>query len=182
MIEGALSLLARHGLQATSFNEVLDLTKTPRGSIYHHFPSGKNEMIAEALRLLESRTLGLIEEFNGKDAIEVTKGFLGLWHYLLENSDYGAGCSAVAVSVATESQELLERASSIFQSWRVLLSEELEKGGLTAIQAQQFAVALIAASEGAVVMCRSEKSMEPLNIVSKQLVGQVKNLLKASKR
>ena len=33
MIEGATQLLARHGLQATSFAEVLEHTGAPRGSV-----------------------------------------------------------------------------------------------------------------------------------------------------
>ena len=41
MVEGAVRLLARQGLQATSFSEVLELTGAPRGSVYHHFPGGK---------------------------------------------------------------------------------------------------------------------------------------------
>ena len=48
MIEGAIQLLATKGLQATSFSEVLALTGAPRGSIYHHFPKGKNEMTFSA--------------------------------------------------------------------------------------------------------------------------------------
>ena len=61
MIEGALSLLAKQGLQATSFSEVLKLTKAPRGSIYHHFPGGKDQLVAEALRLSEKRTAANIK-------------------------------------------------------------------------------------------------------------------------
>ncbi|HAM27085.1 MAG TPA: TetR/AcrR family transcriptional regulator, partial [Microbacteriaceae bacterium] len=45
MAEGAALLLAKHGLQGTSFSEVLELTGAPRGSVYHHFPNGKNQLI-----------------------------------------------------------------------------------------------------------------------------------------
>jgi TetR/AcrR family transcriptional repressor of lmrAB and yxaGH operons len=179
MIDGALTLLAKNGLQATSFSEVLALTKAPRGSIYHHFPKGKNQLIGEALKLSEARTLAAIDQMTGEDAVKVTEGFLRLWHELLIRSNYTAGCSAVAVTVATDSKELLDRATSIFRSWRALLSQQLLKGGLSPKQAKQFATTLIAASEGAVVMCRAEKSMEPLDVVSGQLIDQAKSLLKA---
>ena len=45
MVSGAISLLAEKGVQGTSFAVVTEATKTPRGSIYHHFPGGKNELI-----------------------------------------------------------------------------------------------------------------------------------------
>ena len=49
MIDGAIRLLAKRGLQATSFSEVLALTGAPRGSIYHHFPEGKDQLIGAVL-------------------------------------------------------------------------------------------------------------------------------------
>ena len=49
MVDGAMALLARRGLQATSFSEVLAATGAPRGSLYHHFPAGKDQLVAEAV-------------------------------------------------------------------------------------------------------------------------------------
>ena len=49
MVEGAMALLARRGLHATSFSEVLAATGAPRGSLYHHFPGGKDQLVAEAV-------------------------------------------------------------------------------------------------------------------------------------
>ena len=49
MIAGAARLLAQRGLQATSFSTVLAETNAPRGSIYHHFPGGKEELVTAAI-------------------------------------------------------------------------------------------------------------------------------------
>ena len=176
MIEGALALLARHGLQATSFSEVLKLTKAPRGSIYHHFPGGKDELVAEALKLLEERTIRNIQALDSSKPEKIVEGFLGLWRYLLTTYDFSTGCSAVAVTVATNSPALLERAESIFESWQDVLSKKFIKAGLTRKQAAEFTTTLIAACEGAVVMSRSAKSIEPFERVAKQLVRQAKSL------
>jgi TetR/AcrR family transcriptional repressor of lmrAB and yxaGH operons len=177
MIEGALQLLAMHGLQATSFSEVLALTKAPRGSIYHHFPKGKDEMIAAALKLSEERTTKAINGLASSSPEAITKGFLELWRQLLLRSDFAAGCSAVAVTVATDSVELLERATAIFRSWQQALANLLVDAGVSRKEAVEFATLLIAASEGAVVMSRSEKSLQPFELVSKNLVRQAKNLV-----
>src|ERR1700733_3610258 len=93
MIEGALQLLATRGLQATSFSEVLALTGAPRGSIYHHFPKGKNELIAAALDLASQRTLERLEAKRGEPARAITEFFLDLWRKLLVYSQFQAGCS-----------------------------------------------------------------------------------------
>ena len=49
MVQGAMTSLARRGLQATSFSEVLAATGAPRGSLYHHFPGGKHQLVAAAV-------------------------------------------------------------------------------------------------------------------------------------
>src|SRR6185295_17165576 len=96
MIEGAIQLLATKGLQATSFSEVLALTGAPRGSIYHHFPNGKNELVAAAIELSSQRTLELIETKRGESARAITEFFLDLWRRLLIYSQFQAGCSVLA--------------------------------------------------------------------------------------
>ncbi len=61
MIAGAARLLAERGLQETSFSEVLELTGAPRGSIYHHFPDGKDQLIASAIDLAGSNAMAAID-------------------------------------------------------------------------------------------------------------------------
>jgi TetR/AcrR family transcriptional repressor of lmrAB and yxaGH operons len=179
MIEGALTLLAKQGLQATSFSEVLKLTKAPRGSIYHHFPGGKDQLVAEALRLAEKRTTANIEKLDSTKPDTIVVGFFGLWRYLLTTYDYSVGCSAVAVTVATNAPELLERSEHIFASWQTVLTEKFIASGLSSDQAAGFAATLIASSEGAVVMARAAKSMEPLDAVMTQMAQLAQSLKKS---
>jgi len=51
MIERAAILLAQKGLQGASFSEVLEASGAPRGSLYHHFPGGKDELVLAAVAL-----------------------------------------------------------------------------------------------------------------------------------
>jgi TetR/AcrR family transcriptional repressor of lmrAB and yxaGH operons len=174
MIAGAMKLLARRGLQATSFSEVLELTGAPRGSIYHHFPEGKDQLVAAAIDLAGDRALEPLEQIAGASPEEITELFLGMWRRLLSHANFDAGCSVLAVTVAADSRELLDHAGNVFRSWRGRLAELLEQGGLTPADARQLAVTLVAASEGAVVLSRAERSMEPFELVSSQLLSQVR--------
>ena len=49
MVASAAALLRRHGVRGTSFGRVLEHSGAPRGSISHHFPGGKREMIGAAV-------------------------------------------------------------------------------------------------------------------------------------
>jgi TetR/AcrR family transcriptional repressor of lmrAB and yxaGH operons len=180
MIAGAMKLLARRGLQATSFSEVLELTGAPRGSIYHHFPEGKNQLVAAAIDLAGDRALEPLEQIAGASPEEITEVFLGMWRKLLSHADFDAGCSVLAVTVASDSRELLDHAGNIFRSWRGRLAELLEQGGLAPAVAEQLAATLVAASEGAVVLSRAERSMKPFDLVAGQLLSQVRGAVQNS--
>jgi TetR/AcrR family transcriptional repressor of lmrAB and yxaGH operons len=178
MIEGAARLLAQRGLQETSFSEVLELTGAPRGSIYHHFPDGKDQLVASAVEFAGARAMGLLAAKAGASAREVTRYFIYLWREVLVRSNYSAGCSVLAVTVATDSVELLRGAADVFRAWREQLTSLLEQGGLAPADARRFATTLIASTEGAVVMSRAEQSLEPFDLVAEQLTASVEALSK----
>lgn len=172
MIAGAVRLLAQQGLQATSFAEVLQLTGAPRGSIYHHFPGGKDQLVAAAVVAAGDHALRVLDGLAGQSPERVTETFLGLWRLLLERSGNSAGCAVLAVTVATRSDDLLDRAGTVFRTWRTRLGDLLAAGGLP--DAAAFAATLVAAAEGAVVLARAERSAEPFDAVAGYLLAQVR--------
>ena len=179
MIAGAARLLAQRGLQATSFSTVLAETDSPRGSIYHHFPGGKEELVTAAIEATRLDALSLIDQDMGASAVEVTESFLATWRGLLTRAHFDAGCALVAVTVAAETDALRQRAGEAFRDWRDKLACALEAGGLSEAGAGSTATMLLAASEGAVVMCRAEQDIRPFDLVAGQLVGHVRELTAA---
>jgi AcrR family transcriptional regulator len=169
MIASAVKLLAMHGFQATSFSSVLKDSRAPRGSIYHHFPEGKDQLIAAAIDVAGDRALALTDSFTGLSATEIVDAFAALWRAVLLRSDFRAGCAVLAVTVSADAPELIERAAAIFRSWRERLAMALEAAGVEAGRTRALAVTIIAACEGATVLCRAEHSLEPLEAVAGQL-------------
>jgi TetR/AcrR family transcriptional regulator, lmrAB and yxaGH operons repressor len=174
MIEGAAALLATSGLPGTSLSEVLHRTGAPRGSIYHHFPGGKDELVGAALAETLRRVLDLIDPDSSAPADEVAESFLGAWRTLLARSDFAAGCALVAVTVGTESAELRGQAGEAFRTWRAQLAGALERGGLPAAAAQRHATLLLAASEGAVVMSRAMADLGAFESVAASLLDGIR--------
>ncbi|HEY4224547.1 MAG TPA: TetR/AcrR family transcriptional regulator [Pseudolysinimonas sp.] len=173
MVESAVILLAKKGVQATSFSEVLEASGAPRGSLYHHFPDGKDELIAAAVDLAGERAVRLLDGLAGLPNDEILDAFLGMWRAVLDRSRFSAGCSVLAVTVAPSSPELLEHASSVFRAWRGRLAELFAAGGMPPDAARRFATSVVAASEGAVVLSRAEQSFEPFDLVAEGLRAQL---------
>jgi AcrR family transcriptional regulator len=173
MVEGAVRLLATKGVEGTSFAEVLEATDSPRGSVYHHFPGGKPELLHAALDLASERGLAAMEATRGQPAAVVIESFLALWRDLLDYSRLTAGCAVVAVTVAADDEDLLDHAGTIFRTWTDLLTGLCEAGGMGGNSARSFVVTVIAATEGAVALCRAERSMEPFEDVETVLLSLV---------
>jgi TetR/AcrR family transcriptional repressor of lmrAB and yxaGH operons len=172
MIDETVMLLATKGLQGASFSEVLQASGAPRGSIYHHFPDGKEQLVLAALDSAGALALAFLDKLAGRPAEEVVLAFLGLWRTILERSAFNAGCAVLAVTVAADSPALLERAAAVFQGWRETLAERLAEGGVARDQAPPIAALLISACEGAVALSRAERSFEPFDETA-SLLGSI---------
>jgi TetR/AcrR family transcriptional regulator, lmrAB and yxaGH operons repressor len=177
MVRSAVKLLAEHGYQATTFSSVLQDSQAPRGSIYYHFPEGKDQLVAAAIDLAGDRALALTDSFRGLSAAEIVDAFAGLWRAVLVRSQFRVGCAVVAVTVSADVPELVDRAAAVFRSWRERLAGVLEAAGLDAAQARAFALTIIAACEGATVLCRAEHSLEPLDVVAAHLRSIARSLV-----
>jgi len=175
MIAGAARLLAERGLQETSFSEVLELTGAPRGSIYHHFPDGKDQLIGQAIDHAGAQAVALLDAIAGAPAEDVASAFLGMWRELLVRADFRIGCSVLAVTVSTGSPDLIARAAVVFRTWRGRLAELLRDGGATDAAASRLATLLVAGAEGAVVLARAEQSIAPFDEARDELLRAVRS-------
>lgn len=78
--------------------------------------------------------------------------------------------------MATDSVELLAYATAVFRTWSKCLADLLKQVGLPDDIARRFAMVMIASVEGAVVLSRAERSLEPFEAVAQQLVEEARRL------
>jgi AcrR family transcriptional regulator len=167
MIESAAVLMRERGVQATSFSEVLAHSGAPRGSIYHHFPGGKSQLIEEATRYAgEFTAAGFAAALADDDPAAAIHRFTGMWLRILERSDFGAGCPVVAAALEGGSRET---AGAAFAQWESLLAEALARRDVAPERAQSIATIAIAGIEGGIVLCRAQRSTAPLERVAGEL-------------
>jgi AcrR family transcriptional regulator len=169
MIRSAAVLIARRGATATSFNDVIDHSGAPRGSIYHHFPKGKDEMTAAAMQLVAGHVAARQRAAEPKTAVEVLSSFIGMWREVVVRSGGASGCAIAGTAVDAESQDLIAVAKAAFHQWSDLLAGQFAATDIEAERAAGLATITIAALEGALILCRTERSPAPLDAVAAQL-------------
>ncbi|MGW0553623.1 TetR/AcrR family transcriptional regulator [Streptomyces sp. NPDC002926] len=176
MVVSAAELLRHNGAGATSIDRVLAHSGAPRGSVYHHFPGGRSQLIDEAVALAGDFIAGLIETAaQADDPLKATDAFFALWRDLLVDSDFRAGCPIVAVAVETndDAPQLARSAAAVFARWKGALAALFIRHGLPEERSMRLAAFIIAAVEGAVIMCRAERSAAPLEAAA----GEIHDLL-----
>lgn len=173
MIEATQILVARHGSHGTSFGDILAESGAPRGSLYHHFPGGKEELITTAVRATGARALGELEALRGASATEIAAGFVSMWRQLLTLANFTVGCAVAGVAVDAESDDLVDLSGEIFAEWTVLLASLLTEGGIPSERAPSLAAILLAGCEGGVILARAARDLAPFERVAGELIALI---------
>jgi TetR/AcrR family transcriptional regulator, lmrAB and yxaGH operons repressor len=176
MLISAAEVMRERGAAGVTIDEVLTRSGAPRGSVYYHFPEGRNQILAEALNYAGEAITADIDEAAGRGAKVLLGQFVEFWERVLAESDFNAGCPVVAAAIGSADDEvpLAEEAARIFAHWRTALTWAFVADGFPESDAESLAVMSIAALEGAVVLCRSSRSTDPLHKVYDQLEFLVK--------
>ena len=173
VVSAAEDMLARVGLNATSIREVSKLAEAPLGSTYHHFPGGKQELLAKATRQAGDKVDALLERVLQAGASEGLAQFLAMWRERLLRAQFEVGCPVLAASVEEPvdavARDVRDAAAEVFSRWEARLGASLQAAGHAPAQAATLATLIIASVEGAVAMCRATQSIEPFDRVAAQL-------------
>jgi TetR/AcrR family transcriptional regulator, lmrAB and yxaGH operons repressor len=176
MLISAAEVMRERGAAGVTIDEVLTRSGAPRGSVYYHFPEGRNQILTEALRYAGDAITADIDAAAGRGAKVLLRRFVEFWERVLADSDFNAGCPVVAAAIGSADDEvrLAAEAGRIFAHWRTALTSAFVADGFLEPDADSLAVMSIAALEGAVVLCRSLRSSDPLHKVYEQLEFLVK--------
>jgi TetR/AcrR family transcriptional regulator, lmrAB and yxaGH operons repressor len=167
MVDSAVALLRERSSAGVTIDAVLAHSGAPRGSVYHHFPGGRDQLVREAVERSGRYVARLIAEADGHPG-DVVRRFVVFWEQVLTATDYLAGCPVVALTVdAGEAERPL--VEEVFAGWYRGLLEVFTRNGIEAQRAARLATLTIAATEGAILLCRAQRSAEPLHAVATEL-------------
>lgn len=169
IIQTAAELLQIQGYHGTGINEIVEKSKSPKGSIYHYFKAGKDEIVDEALRYSGSEIANLLKAAaehskNAEDFIEIIyDGYCSS----LQNSNYTKGCpvAATALEVSGFNAALSDTVRKIYKEWNEIITDFLLNSNAAAKKksdAEQTAGVLISLMEGALLSARIQKSLKPM--------------------
>lgn len=165
-LAAAATLFSRQGYHGTALHDILSVSGAPRGSLYFHFPNGKEEIGEASIALATELVRAFIAQV--ADSAHGVEGFVtGLARGMagnLEASDFREGCPIATTALETAAQsEVLGRATrEAFRTWEREIAQALVRFGMKPAEADVLATATLSQLEGALLLSRTYRNLEPM--------------------
>ena len=173
MIGAAARLLQRQGYPGTGLKQIVEESGAPRGSLYFHFPGGKEELavaaLNEACRLRFEAMVGVFRE--SQSAVAAFRSLIASARTDLVRSGFSEGCpiATVVLEMASTSDPLQRACSKAWRGWEGLFEARLREDGYGPRRARSLALTWLALLEGSLLVSRAYRSTEPLDAVEQEI-------------
>ncbi len=179
LIDKAAILFRRQGYAATGLTQILEEARVKPGSLYHHFPQGKQQLAAAVVDAEGSGIEQLLRRFlaSGRPVADIVDRWVDLLIAGLAG-DQRDGCpiEPIATESVNASPLVREASARAFKGWCAVIEERLRADSWPAAEAQRVAVAVIALIEGALILSRISGDAGALNAAK----SAARRLLRAS--
>lgn len=180
-ISKTCELLEGQGYHGTTLNDVLSACNAQKGSLYYFFPEGKEELAAEAIKHQGEHLAALTRSMlaNQEDSAEAIYQFIWDMATLADQKDFkvGAPFAAIAQESASTNERLRHACMRAYQTMKNVMKDKLEEDGFAAAVAEELAVTIVAAIDGAILLARTQQNSLPLRHTAKA----VRRLIRASR-
>jgi AcrR family transcriptional regulator len=181
VVLAAARLLRTRGYTGTSLRDIVKAADAPWGSLQHYFPGGKDQIVVEAMTAGTSQVDGMIDEAfgRGRRAEAAVRAFFVNAAEAVEMRDFDAGCpvALVALEYAGGEDEIARLSRASIDGWIERFATYLREDGIDSRAAKRLGAAIITQYEGALILSRIGRDVEPLRTagnVMRQLVADAR--------
>jgi AcrR family transcriptional regulator len=182
ILDATADLFRRYGYTGTGLKQIVADANAPFGSLYHHFPGGKQELGVEVIHRSGAMYLELVTGIFDA-APDIVTGvhdcFAGAAE-VLRATDYSDACpiETVALEVASTNEPLRAATAEVFESWIEGATARFSVAGIDDATARALSISVIALLEGAFVLARSSRTTEALDAAGTTAAAAVEAALR----
>lgn len=181
LVTATAELMRTQGYAGTSVKQITVAARAPMGSLYHHFPGGKPQVAAAALRASGAAYIQLLPLLLDPhdDLRDAVPAAFEAAAEQIEQAGWINMCpvGTIAGEIADSEPVLRDVAAEVIGSWVDEGTAYFVRRGLSAPDARDFILAVLAALEGAFVLSRTLRSTEPLLAAGRSLRARIDETL-----
>jgi TetR/AcrR family transcriptional repressor of lmrAB and yxaGH operons len=173
ILNAAGALFGARGYEGVGVAELLEASKAPRGSLYFHFPDGKEQIGIEVVARTSARITCQFQAL-GASRVDLDTYVDRVFREtarVAREFKFAISCpiAAIATEVSDRTPALRAAVRAAFETWQIEVASAAEQRGMTRRHAGEFALALVTAMEGALVLSKSLDSDAPHQNAAKML-------------
>ena len=181
LLDTTARLLQHRGYHGTSLSDILAASGAPRGSLYFHFPGGKDQLAIEATRAaVDEATQALRETLaKAKNPAQGVRAYVEAAGHLMRETDYTFGCpvSPVILDATAGVAELADLCRQAFETWADMLRTSFIAAGIPGRRANALALLVLSSIEGLLLIARAYRDCGALMTVAAELEAVVEAAL-----
>lgn len=160
ILSAAIELFRARGYEGVGIAELLETSGAPRGSLYFHFPGGKEQIGVEVVERVGKSVALRFRALNESGVTlddYVTRVFKTTAKECKDRG-YLSSCpmAAIAAGLSSGNEKLAAAVREAFGAWEREVAAAGEARGMSTKNAQVFASALVAAMEGAFMVSKAQ--------------------------
>ncbi|WP_245720239.1 TetR/AcrR family transcriptional regulator [Nocardia uniformis] len=181
LVTAVAELMRVQGYSAITVKQITAASGAPMGSLYHHFPGGKAQIAAEALRTSGAAYIQLLPLLMDPydDLREAVPAAFAAAAETIEQGGWLNMCpvGTVAGEISDSEPELREVAAEVIGSWIEEGTGYFVRRGLVESDARELILAFLSALEGAFILSRTLRSAEPLHAAGRGMAARIDTVL-----
>jgi TetR/AcrR family transcriptional regulator, lmrAB and yxaGH operons repressor len=175
IVRAAAALFRRNGFAATGINEIAEVSGAPKGSLYHYFPNGKDQIAEAAVRFAGAGVVATLEKLEREHdtAAAMIRAYCKLLAGWMAKSSFRDGCpiATTLLESAPQSPNMAAAGREAFAGWCAVITRALVRDGFGKAEARRLATLTVSSIEGALILARVERGAAPIDDVARSLAG-----------
>jgi TetR/AcrR family transcriptional regulator, lmrAB and yxaGH operons repressor len=172
-IAAIAELFREHGYHGTSYSQIIKASGLGKGSLYHYFPGGKEEIVKAVLKQINYWfETNVFTPLNTNEPPEKVLSKM----FATVNTYFDSGqriCLLGAFALYDAKEPFSQEIKSYFQRWIEALNFYLQRQGLSAKESQHLAHSAMVAIQGGLVMAQAIDDQD----IFKQAIFNAENMI-----
>jgi TetR/AcrR family transcriptional repressor of lmrAB and yxaGH operons len=161
IVLAATRLFQQRGYHAVTTADIVAQARAPKGSLYHHFPLGKEQIAIAAVARIRGEVMALLRKLQGdgrclEDTLRVMADGMARW---LRGSAWREGTllASTAIGAVPALPKLHAALREALDEWRAHLTGRLVDDGWRSVAARAMSETILASLEGAMILARIDQ-------------------------
>ena len=176
ILTAAQRLFRKRGYHATGLSDILQLANAPKGSMYHHFPGGKESIGVSVIQDITASLLAMLNNSRARSTDALVTQVGEQLTVVMEKTHYEICALFSAFAIEHKTTPALGQAvGTAYNQLAAVVQQRLQADGLSVRAAKDLALIVTALLEGGSLLSQAQQNSSAFRLSVKQAAALCKS-------